>query len=236
MSPLVLFEDNQCLAVSKPAPLLTQGVAAGLPTLEASAKAYVKDRYGKPGNVYLGVPHRLDRPVSGVVLFARNSKAAARLAEQFQKHQVIKVYWALVEGEVTPTEGVWEDWLRKFPDEARSEKVSADAEGAKHAILDYRVLRAGTDASLLELRPRTGRMHQLRVQAAARGHPIRGDELYGARSPFGPLAELPRDRVIALHARGLTFLHPISYEPMTVVAPLSEYWDRATIARAPLRS
>jgi 23S rRNA pseudouridine1911/1915/1917 synthase len=224
MSPLILFEDNHCLALSKPAPLLTQGVPAGLPTLEGWAKSYLKDRYGKLGNVYLGVPHRLDRPVSGVVLFARNSKAAARLAKQFQQHKVTKVYWALVEGQVRPGEGVWEDWLRKVPDEARTEVVPPDVEGAKHAVLDYRVLHAGREESLLELRPRTGRMHQLRVQAAARGHPIRGDELYGAKSTFGPPAELPRDRVIALHARGLTFLHPIRYEPLTVVAPLPEYW------------
>jgi len=224
MTPLILFEDNHCLALSKPAPLLTQGVPAGLPTLEAWAKSYLKDRYGKPGNVYLGVPHRLDRPVSGVVLFARNSKAAARLAEQFQKHQVTKVYWALVEGKVHPPEGTWDDWLRKLPEEARTEVVAADAEGAKHAALDYRVLHVGPDESLLELRPRTGRMHQLRVQTAARGHAIRGDELYGAKAKFGPTAELPRDRVIALHARGLTFLHPIRYEPMTLVAPLPNYW------------
>src|SRR6187200_766736 len=140
MEPIVLFEDNHCLAVAKPAPLLTQGVPAGLPTLEGWAKDYLRIRYGKPGNVYLGVPHRLDRPVSGVVLFARNSKAAARLAEQFQNHQVTKVYWALVEGEVHPPEGTWEDWLRKLPDEARTEIVSADSEGAKQAVLDYRVL------------------------------------------------------------------------------------------------
>src|SRR5215475_9021593 len=98
-SPTILYEDNHCLAVAKPAGLLTQGVPAGLPTLENQVRAYVKERYGKPGNVYLGIPHRLDRPVSGVVLFARNSKAAQRLAEQFQKRQVRKVYWAVVDGE-----------------------------------------------------------------------------------------------------------------------------------------
>src|SRR5207245_10517610 len=177
-----------------------QGVPAGLRTVEARAKSYLKDRYGKTGNVYLGIPHRLDRPVSGIVLFARNSKAAARLAEQFQRHQVTKVYWALVEGDVRPAEGIWEDWLRKLPDEARAETVAAEAERAKHAVLDYRVLRPGRDETLLELRPRTGRMHQLRVQAAARGHPIRGDALYGAKSTFRPAAELPRHGGIDLHA------------------------------------
>src|SRR6202047_4645193 len=98
----ILFEDNHCLALAKPAPLLTQGVPPGIPTLESMAKAYLKEKYGKAGNVYLGIPHRLDRPVSGVVLFARNTKAARRLAEQFQKRQVTKVYWGAVEGEVQP--------------------------------------------------------------------------------------------------------------------------------------
>src|ERR1700737_345209 len=106
MNPLViLYEDNHCLAVAKPAPLLTQGVPAGIPTLEAQVKAYLKERYHKPGNVYLGIPHRLDRPVSGVVLFARNTKAARRLAEQFQQRQVTKAYWAAVEGDVEPEAG-----------------------------------------------------------------------------------------------------------------------------------
>src|SRR5437762_5750819 len=111
MNLTILYEDNHCLAVSKPAPLLTQGVPPGIATLEAQVKAYLKERYHKPGNVYLGIPHRLDRPVSGVVLFARNTKAARRLAEQFQQRQVTKVYWAIVEGEVEPAEGRWEDWL-----------------------------------------------------------------------------------------------------------------------------
>src|SRR5437762_6165627 len=125
MSPVILFEDNHCLAVAKPAPLLTQGVPAGLPTLEAWVKDYLKAKYHKPGNVYLGIPHRLDRPVSGVVVFARNTKAARRLAEQFQQHQVTKVYWAVVEGDVGPAEGVWDDWLRKLAAEARTERAEA---------------------------------------------------------------------------------------------------------------
>src|SRR3954468_24530245 len=123
MEPVVLYEDNHCLALAKPAPLLTQGVPAGLPTLESWAKDYVRTAYGKAGNVYLGVPHRLDRPVSGVVLFARTSQAAARLAEQVPRHQVTKVYWAIVDGTVEPPEGVWVDQLRKLPEEARVEVV-----------------------------------------------------------------------------------------------------------------
>jgi 23S rRNA pseudouridine1911/1915/1917 synthase len=228
---VILYEDNHCLAVAKPAPLLTQGVPPGIPTLEAQVKAYLKQRYQKPGNVYLGIPHRLDRPVSGVVLFARNTKAARRLAEQFQERRVRKIYWALVEGEVAGVDGSWEDWLLKIPEEARTEVVRAEVPGARRAILRYRCLRSGADWTLLEIEPETGRMHQIRVQAARRSHPVWGDFLYGARRAFGPAAELPRDRCIALHARSLTFLHPIRFEPLTVTAPLPPTWrDMAEVS------
>jgi 23S rRNA pseudouridine1911/1915/1917 synthase len=220
----VLYEDNHCIAVAKPAPLLTQGVPPGVPTLEAMVKAHIREKYGKTGNVYLGIPHRLDRPVSGVVLFARNTKAARRLAEQFQKHQVRKVYWAVVDGEVSPAEGTWEDWLRKIADKARTERVAPDDPMARHAVLSYRQLGGGPGWTLLEIEPQTGRMHQIRVQAASRGWPVRGDELYGSRQPFGPPAELPRDRIIGLHGRSVTFLHPIRYEPITVTADAPEAW------------
>src|SRR5205809_2410184 len=132
---VVLYEDNHCLAVAKPAPLLTQGVPPGIPTLEGLVKAYLKERYHKPGNVYLGIPHRLDRPVSGVMVFARNTKAARRLAEQFQQRQVRKVYWAVVEWPAGTSPlaetGIWEDWLRKLSEEARTEPVAPEAEGAR---------------------------------------------------------------------------------------------------------
>jgi 23S rRNA pseudouridine1911/1915/1917 synthase len=221
---IVLYEDNHCLAVSKPAPLLTQGVPPGIPTLEAMVKAYLKEKYQKTGNVYLGIPHRLDRPVSGVVVFARNTKAARRLAEQFQEKTVTKIYWAAVEGIVDPAEGMWENYLLKYPEEARSEAVPAETAGARRAVLQYRCLQTGPGCSLLEIHPETGRMHQIRVQAAKRGWPILGDVLYGSQIPFGPLAEMPRDRTIALHASSLTFLHPIRYEPVTVTAPIPESW------------
>src|SRR5438093_205271 len=126
----ILFEDNHCLAVAKPAPLLTQGVPPGIPTLESQVKEYLKDKFHKAGNVYLGIPHRLDRPVSGVVLFARNSKAAGRLAEQFQLRQVTKIYWGAVEGDLQPQEGTWTDWLRKVKEESRSEQVAKGSEAA----------------------------------------------------------------------------------------------------------
>jgi 23S rRNA pseudouridine1911/1915/1917 synthase len=221
----VLYEDNHCLALNKPAPLLTQSATPDVPSLEGLARAYLKVKYNKAGNVYLGIPHRLDRPVSGVILFARSTKAAQRLAEQFRERQVKKSYWALVEGEVTPEEGDWEDWLLKVPDEARTEIATAGTPGAKPAALRYRVLQRHPGRSLLEIEPRTGRSHQIRVQAAARGWPVVGDSLYGSTATFGPPAELPRDRVIALHARGLTFLHPIRYEPVTLTAPLPDYWE-----------
>ncbi len=223
----ILFEDNHVLAVAKPAPLLTQA-PAHVPSLESRAKAYLKEKYAKPGNVYLGIPHRLDRPVSGVIIFARNSKSAQRLAEQFHSRQIEKVYWVLVEiapGTEPPAEeGTWHDWLRKVTNTARAEVTEAAAEGARQAETAFRRLQLRPDAALLELRPHTGRMHQLRVQAATRGWPVQGDFLYGASRTFGPSVSESRDRLIALHARALTFLHPIRYEPITLTAPLPAVW------------
>jgi 23S rRNA pseudouridine1911/1915/1917 synthase len=228
----ILYEDNHCLAVAKPAALLTQGVPAGIPTLEAMVKQYLKDRYHKPGNVYLGIPHRLDRPVSGVVLFARNTKAAQRLAKQFQDRQVTKTYWAATEGDVEPAEGQWQDWLLKLTDQARTTLAEPDTPGARHACLHYRRLAVGPGVALMEIYPETGRMHQIRIQAAARGAPVLGDALYGSTRLFGPPAVNPRDRAIALHARSLTFLHPIRFEPITVTAAVPEMWRDLPFAGA----
>jgi 23S rRNA pseudouridine1911/1915/1917 synthase len=228
MDLCVLYEDNHCLAVAKPAGLLTQGVPAGIPTLEGLVRAYLKEKYHKPGNVYLGIPHRLDRPVSGAILFARSSKAAARLAEQFRDRRVLKVYWAVLErsaaGDLPPAEGAWEDWLLKVQEESRSQRVPPETPGARLARLRFRKLAERDDGALVHIEPETGRMHQIRVQAGVRGWPVRGDFLYGARAPFGPPADLPRDRIIALHARALTFLHPIRFDPVTVTAALPESW------------
>jgi 23S rRNA pseudouridine1911/1915/1917 synthase len=220
----VLHEDYHVLAVNKPAPLLTQA-PPGVPSLEAMVKEYIKTKYAKPAGVYLGVPHRLDRPVSGAIIFARNTKAARRLAEQFQKHEVEKLYWAIVTGEVRPAEGTWEDWLLKHPEEARTEKVEPGTPGAKTAALAYRVLRLVEGGTLLELRPLTGRSHQIRVQAASRGHPVLGDALYGSTASFGPPAAESRDRVIALHARGLKFSHPTTKELVALTAPAPAWWE-----------
>jgi 23S rRNA pseudouridine1911/1915/1917 synthase len=222
--PHVLYEDHHLIAVNKPAPLLTQA-PAGVPSLEATVKAYIKEKYAKPAGVYLGIPHRLDRPVSGVVVFARNTKAAQRVHAQFQAHAVRKAYWAAVEGEVAPDAGVWEDWVRKVPEEAKVVKAAEGEPGAKLAMLEYRVLRRLDGGTLLELSPLTGRMHQLRVQAAWRGHPVFGDVMYGGSRPFGPAWETPRDKVIALHARRLSLRHPFRDEELTFEAPPPEYWQ-----------
>jgi 23S rRNA pseudouridine1911/1915/1917 synthase len=222
----ILYEDNHCLAVAKPAPLLTQA-PPDVPSLEQIVRDYIKTKYNKPGRVYLGIPHRLDRPVTGVVLFARQTVSAQRLADQFRQRQVSKVYWAVVEGVVEPKEGQWQDYLLKVSEEARAERAEVDTPGAKLAQLDYDCLAVTSEWSLLEFRPRTGRMHQLRVQSALRGHPIWGDRWYGSHYDFGQATESSRDRIIALHARSLTFLHPVRYEPVTVVAPLSRMWCEA---------
>jgi 23S rRNA pseudouridine1911/1915/1917 synthase len=219
----ILHEDPHLLVVNKPAPLLTQA-PPGVPSLEAMAKAYIKAKYAKPAGVYLGIPHRLDRPVSGVVCFARNTKAAQRVHAQFREHKVRKVYWAIVEGDVAPDSGVWDDWVRKVAEESRVERAAEDEPGAKLAVLEYRVLKRIDGGTLVELAPLTGRMHQLRVQAAWRGHPVLGDVQYGGTRAFGPPAELPRDRVIALHARSLVLAHPFTKQELTLVAPLPAYW------------
>ena len=221
MSLKILFEDHHLVVVNKPAPLLTQA-PPHLPSLEAEVKAYIKEKCAKPAGVYLGVPHRLDRPVSGVVCFTRNTKASQRVHEQFEKRTVRKIYWAAVLGNVSPIEGSWEDWIRKVQEESRTEKALEGEPGAKLATLEYRALQSIPNGTLLELRPLTGRMHQLRVQCAWRGHPVFGDSTYAESPPFGPAVEQPRDRVIALHARRLEFDHPFTKERLTFEAPLPD--------------
>lgn len=224
----ILFEDSHIIAVNKPAPLLTQA-PAGIPNLESLIKHYIRTKCAKPSGVYLGVPHRLDRPVSGVVVFARNTKAARRVHLQFEERTVRKIYWACVEGEVAPEIGTWEDWIRKVPDEAKAEIVAEGEAGAKRAVLHYRILGKLDRGTLLELAPETGRMHQLRVQSALRAHPIWGDTLYAPSRGFGPTTDDPRGRVIALHARSLTIRHPFTKEELTFTAEVPEYWPAITL-------
>ncbi len=210
----ILFEDNHCVAIAKPAGALSTHYQGGDETLDRDIKRYLKHKYNKPGDVFLGVVHRLDKVVSGVLLFARTSKAAARLSEQFREGTVEKVYWAIVEGEVPKEAGSLEDWLLKT--ETRVEVVPPHLPGSKQALLHFTKKQTHNGLTWLELRPQTGRTHQLRVQLAHHGHPIYGDAKYGSIHTFGP--------AIGLHARALTFLHPIRYEPITLTAPLPPYW------------
>jgi 23S rRNA pseudouridine1911/1915/1917 synthase len=214
----ILYEDNHCLAIAKPAGALSTHFQGHEETLDRAVKRYLKDKYQKPGNVFLGIVHRLDRPVSGVLLFARTSKAAARLAEQFREGTIEKVYWAVVEGDVNRTAGSLEDWLRKDTAAGRVEVVEPRMKGARQALLHYQRRAVHGDLTWLEVRPQTGRTHQLRVQLAHHDHPIYGDAKYGSIHTF--------DRAIALHARALTFLHPVRYEPLTLTAPLPRLWRR----------
>lgn len=204
----VLYQDNHCLAVEKPARLLTMPDRTGDASLLDLAKEWLRATFHKPGNVYLGLLHRLDRPVSGVVLFARTSKAAARLSRQFRDQTVQKVYRAVVEGRVPPGQHLYEDWLLKEREANMVRLARPHSAGAKPASLLLSVLGQFGAKSLVELRPATGRAHQIRVQLAARGHPIVGDLKYGAKRGWGGR--------IALHACELSFEHPVSKKRVSV--------------------
>jgi 23S rRNA pseudouridine1911/1915/1917 synthase len=217
----VLYEDNHCLAVNKPAGLLAQGDATGAPNALDEARAYLKTRYAKPGNVFVGLVHRLDRPTSGVLLLARTSKAASRLSEQFREGTVEKVYWAVVEGRIAAESGEWSDTLLKDEGHNLVAPVAPGTPGGREATLGYRVLGRSGRTSLVEVRPRTGRSHQIRVQLAARGLPIVGDRKYGSARTLTALDGKPR---VALHARSLTFSHPTRREATEVTAEVPADW------------
>jgi 23S rRNA pseudouridine1911/1915/1917 synthase len=221
----VLYEQGPCLVVNKPGGVLTQAVP-GVDSLEVRIKTALRRQAGKEGgDVYLGVPHRLDRPASGAMVFARNIRATRRLAEQFEGRMVRKIYWTLVEGQVLEDQGVWRDFVRKVPDEPRAEIVDRQHPAARLAVLNFRVLQRLPCSTWLEIELETGRTHQIRLQAAARGFPVLGDAQYGAKLEFGPRTEDIRDRWIALHARSLSFRHPMTREPVTVLAPLPSAWE-----------
>lgn len=215
----VLYEDNHLLAVNKPAMLATMGADPATPSLLSVAKEWLRRKYDKPGNVYLGIVSRLDGPVTGVVIIAKTSKAAARLSEAFRTRAVRKVYLAAVEGELAEPRGTLEHFLRK---DERHRKVHATHAGhpeAQEARLAYRAISSHGGASLLEVEPETGRKHQIRVQLSKAGHPIVGDRKYGAAQPF-PLG-------IALHALRLELEHPVRREPLILSAPLPRSWRDA---------
>lgn len=205
----VLYEDNHLLGVFKPAGMLVQGDRTGDVTLLEVSKSYLKEKYGKPGNVFLGLVHRIDRPVSGVVLFARTSKAASRLANTFRTRRADKTYLAVVRGSLEHREGE----LHAFIERVRMRSRMATSEkGGKSAVLTYRLLDSRGELSLVEVTPLTGRHHQIRLQLAHDGHPIVGDLKYGAPSPL-------EDRSIALHAAALELDHPTREERIRIAAP-----------------
>lgn len=221
--PEILLERGAVLVLNKPGGLLTQA-PPGIDSLELRTKQFLKTRDEKPGKVYLGVPHRLDRPVSGVIVIAKNVRATQRISAQIQQRTVTKKYWTLVEGTLPESEGTWIDTMRKIPGEAKSELAAKDAPDAKEAILRYVVLHRGEKFSWLEIELFTGRTHQIRLQCASRDFPICGDQLYGATSEFGPRTTDLRKRWIALHARQLVFEHPIDRTEVDVTAELPHYW------------
>ncbi|MBO5672737.1 MAG: RluA family pseudouridine synthase [Paludibacteraceae bacterium] len=226
----VLYEDNHIIAVSKTCHEIVQGDKTGDTPLSEMVKAYIKEKYQKPGEVFLGVTHRLDRPTTGVVLFARTSKALTRLNAMFQSHeQIRKTYWAIVErtengkvktenGEVKTENGEaikLEHYLWRNEKQNKSFIVKQGTKDAKRAVLSYRAIAQSDRYTLLEVNLETGRHHQIRCQLSAIGSPIKGDLKYGAKrsNPDGG---------IALHARKIEFIHPVSKQPISITAPVPE--------------
>jgi 23S rRNA pseudouridine1911/1915/1917 synthase len=217
--PIILFEDNHLLIVDKPSGVLVQGDSTGDQPLSEWAKRYIKNTYGKPGDVFLGVVHRIDRPVSGVVVLARTSKALERMNTLFRDRKTSKIYWAVVTDQ-PPESGHLVHWLRK--DSTRNKTTAYDTERPEslRSELSFRLLGERKGAFLLEVQPLTGRSHQIRAQLSAAGFPIRGDVKYGHGRPSATGR-------IYLHARRLEFIHPITKRLLQVSAalPKDEIWQ-----------
>lgn len=211
----VVYEDNHIIIVSKSSGEIVQGDKTGDTPLSETVKQYLKEKYQKPGNVFLGVAHRLDRPVSGLVVFARTSKALTRLNKMFAEGQVHKTYWAIVESKPQVEEGVLEHWLVRNEQQNKSYAHDHEVPRSKKAILKYRLLGQSERYYLLEVNLMTGRHHQIRCQLAKMGCPIKGDLKYGARrsNPDGS---------ISLMARHVQFIHPVSQKLIAVEAPLPD--------------
>ena len=215
----VLYEDNHIIAVSKTCHEIVQGDKTGDTPLSDIIKAYIKEKYQKPGEVFLGVTHRLDRPTTGVVLFARTSKALTRLNKMFQSHeQICKTYWAIVEknDKLLSDEAIrLEHYLLRNEKQNKSFVVKSGTKDAKRAVLSYKAIARGDRYTLLEINLETGRHHQIRCQLAAIGCPIKGDLKYGAKrsNPDGG---------ISLHARKIEFVHPVSKQQISIIAPVPD--------------
>lgn len=209
----VVYEDNHIIIVNKTASEIVQGDKTGDTPLSDTVKEYLKEKYQKPGNVFIGVTHRLDRPVSGLVLFAKTSKALSRLNKMFKRGEVKKTYWAVVKNRPAQEEGTLSHWMVRNEKQNKSYAYDKEKPGSKHAILDYRLIAASDNYFLLEVNLKTGRHHQIRCQLAKMGCPIKGDLKYG-------FARSNPDGSICLHARRISFIHPVSKEQITVEAPL----------------
>jgi 23S rRNA pseudouridine1911/1915/1917 synthase len=215
----ILYTDNHLIAVQKQAGEIVQGDKTGDEPLSESVANYIKVKYNKPGDAFVGVIHRIDRPVSGLVVFARTSKGLSRMNELFRERKVKKTYRALVEGLMESDSGVLEHYLSKNETQNRSRASLKPAEGLLKCVLEFTVIQRTDRYTLVEVNPLTGRHHQIRVQLAAIGHPIKGDVKYGARRGN-------RDRSICLHAYRLEFQHPVSGNPIEILAelPNTEAW------------
>ena len=207
---IILFEDNHLLVLCKPPGLLVQGDRTGDETLLNLAKQYIKEKYAKPGDIFLGLVHRLDRPASGVIVFARTSKAAARLMRQFQQKQTRKIYHCIVSGEV-PENGSWQDHIE------RRDATSYITDGKTNVELNFHRIRSKNNLSLVVVELITGKHHQIRVQFAQRGFPIVGDFRYGSDLQFP-------NRAIALHAYELSIVHPTLKKILTFRCKPESYW------------
>ena len=209
----VIYEDNHIIVVNKESGEIVQGDKTGDTPLSDCVKDYLKRKYQKPGNVFLGVVHRLDRPVSGLVVFAKTSKALSRLNEMFRKGEVHKTYWAIVKNAPKEPSGRLTHWICRNEKQNKSYAYNSEVSGSKKAVLDYRLQASGDNYHILEIRLLTGRHHQIRCQLSAMGSPIRGDLKYGAQrsNPDGS---------ISLLSRHVEFVHPVSKELVSLDAPL----------------
>lgn len=208
----ILYEDNHLIVINKRVGELVQGDSTGDRTLADDVKEYLKVTYNKPGNVYLGIPHRLDRPTSGIVIYAKTEKALIRLNEMFKGSGVKKTYWAVVDKKPDKKEAQLVHYIVRNTENNKSIAYSIEKKGSKIAKLDYRLIASGDNYHLLEIDLHTGRHHQIRAQLAAIGLHIKGDLKYGA-------ARSNPDGGICLHARQVTFMHPVKKESLTIIAP-----------------
>ena len=211
----VLYEDNHIIVINKAAGEIVQGDKTGDKSLCDTMKLYIKKKYAKPGNVFIGLPHRLDRPVSGIVVFAKTSKALERLNRMFSEGSVKKIYWAMTKEKPQQPEADIDSWILRNEKMNKSFSYPKEVKGAKRALLHYKQIDASQNYNLIEVELKTGRHHQIRCQLASIGCPIKGDLKYGAKrsNPDGS---------ISLHARYIEFIHPVSKELIAITAPLPD--------------